>query len=87
VSEDIPAITGDLREAAASATDAFGEVEDTVGALGPSLRGFAADGLPQYARLAAEARTLVQNLEQLVRTIERDPARYFLGGEAPVFRR
>ena len=87
VSEDIPEITGDLRAAAASATDAFGEVEDTVGALGPSLRGFAADGLPQYARLAAEARTLVQNLEQLVRAIERDPARYFLGGEAPVFRR
>ena len=87
VSEDVPAITSDLRETAERANAAFAEVEGTARSFGPPLRSFAADGLPQYTRLASETRNLVANLQQLVRQIERDPARYFLGGERPVFRR
>lgn len=87
VSEDVPAITSDLRETAERANAAFTEVESTARNLGPPLRSFAADGLPQYTRLASETRDLVANLQQLVRQIERDPPRFFLGGERPVFRR
>ncbi|MEM6579475.1 MAG: MCE family protein, partial [Pseudomonadota bacterium] len=61
-------------------------VENTAESLGPSLQDFASNGLPQYARLARETRELVANLRQLVRQIERDPARYLLGRSAPEFR-
>jgi len=87
VSESVPAITGDLRETAARANAAFAEVEATAGQLGPPLRSFATEGLPQYTRLAQETRTLVSNLERLVQQIQRDPARYFLGQDAPAFQR
>lgn len=85
-SDDIPVITQQLRETAESANSAFGQVEATAESLGPSLQAFANDGLPQYARLARETRDLVANLRQLVRQIERDPARYLLGRSAPEFR-
>ena len=87
VSEDVPAIASELRQTAERANVAFGEVESTARSLGPPLRVFATDGLPQYSRLATETRSLVSNLQQLLRQIERDPARYFLGREDPVFRR
>lgn len=87
VSESVPAIASDLRETAARANAAFGEVEATAGQLGPPLRSFASQGLPQYTRLASETRALVSNLDRLVRQIERDPARYFLGQDAPAFQR
>ncbi|MEM7076161.1 MAG: MlaD family protein [Pseudomonadota bacterium] len=86
-SDDIPVITQQLRETAEAANAAFGEVESTAARLGPSLTAFATEGLPQYSRLAREARDLVSNLRQLVRQIERDPARYFLGRSEPEFRR
>ncbi len=87
VSDSVPAIASDLRETAARANAAFGEVEATAGQLGPPLRSFASEGLPQYTRLATETRALITNLDRLVRQIERDPARYFLGQDAPAFRR
>jgi phospholipid/cholesterol/gamma-HCH transport system substrate-binding protein len=62
-------------------------VERTAGDLGPSLQAFANDGLPQYTRLGREARELVENLQTLARQIQRDPARYFLGRDAPAYRR
>ncbi|MEM6579533.1 MAG: MlaD family protein, partial [Pseudomonadota bacterium] len=85
-SDDIPVITQELRRTAESASAAFGQVENTAESLGPSLQDFASNGLPQYARLARETRELVANLRQLVRQIERDPARYLLGRSAPEFR-
>ncbi|MFQ6548453.1 MlaD family protein [Aestuariibius sp. 2305UL40-4] len=87
VSDDIPAITGELRQTTERANSAFAQLESTTAQLGPPLRTFAAEGLPQYSRLALETRTLVANLETLVRRIERDPARYFLGRQEPTYRR
>ena len=87
VTADVPAISADLRAAAASASATFAQVESTANDLAPPLQSFATEALPQYSRLAREARQLVDNLNALVRQIERDPARYFLGGDAPAFRR
>ncbi|MEX5727583.1 phospholipid/cholesterol/gamma-HCH transport system substrate-binding protein [Rhodovulum iodosum] len=87
VSDDVPAITNELRQTAERATAAADEVQRTAASLGPPLRAFADGGLPQYTVLAREMRELVTNLDRLVTRIDRDPARYFLGREDPVFRR
>ncbi|NDR55328.1 MlaD family protein [Aliiruegeria sabulilitoris] len=87
VTEDLPVITSELRKTAETANAAFNEVGQTATSLGPPLRSFANEGLPQYSRLALETRELVGNLDRLVRRIERDPARYFLGRDEPAFRR
>lgn len=87
VADDVPEITSALRETADRANSAFGEVESAATALGPPLRSFADEGLPQYTRLARETRDLISSLDRLVRQIERDPARYFFGNSDPVYRR
>jgi phospholipid/cholesterol/gamma-HCH transport system substrate-binding protein len=87
VTADVPQISADLRETAARANATLAQVQSTADSLAPPLSAFATQALPQYTRLAGESRQLVDNLTRLVRQIERDPARYFLGGEAPAFRR
>ena len=87
VSEDVPAITGDLRETAARANTVMADIQTTTAQLSPPLRSFARDALPQYARLAREARDLVANLGRLVREIERNPAGSLLGRTEPSFQR
>jgi phospholipid/cholesterol/gamma-HCH transport system substrate-binding protein len=87
VTADVPTITEEIRQTAERANAAFAEVESSAQSLGPSLRSFAEEGLPQYTRLGRESRELVENLRTLVRQIQRDPARYFLGGETPAYRR
>ena len=87
VTADVPQISADLRETAERANATLAQVQSATNSLAPSLQTFATQALPQYSRLAGEARQLVANLNQLVRAIERDPARYFLGNEAPAFRR
>lgn len=82
---DVPAISEELRQTAERANATLAQVQTTANSLAPPLQNFATQALPQYSRLAAEARQLVDNLNQLVRQIERDPARYFLGGDAPAF--
>lgn len=87
VSADLPGITAELRATAERANAAIGQVQRMVDGAAPQVQDFARDGLPQYTRLARETRTLIENLDDLVRRIERDPARYFLGGDVPEFRR
>ncbi|MDW4549268.1 MlaD family protein [Defluviimonas sp. D31] len=87
VSADLPVITSELRSTAERANVAIGQFQDAVRATAPPVGDFAREGLPQYTRLARETRALVENLDQLVRRIERDPARYLLGRDAPEFRR
>lgn len=87
VTADVPTITDEIRQTAERANAAFAEVQSSAQSLGPSLRSFAEEGLPQYTRLGRESRELVENLRSLVRQIQRDPARYFLGGETPSYRR
>ena len=87
VSADIPAVTADLRAASESARLAFDEVARTALDSGQPISDFSANALPQYARLAREMRDLVSNLDQLTRQIQRDPARFFLGGSnVPAYR-
>ena len=52
-----------------------------------AFRGFAETGLPQYAALATETRRAVAGLGSLIGQISRDPARFFLGNQAPSYRR
>ena len=87
VAAELPAITADVREAAASVSRAAGRLDTITATSATQIAGFTQQGLPQFTRLAAEARELVATLEQLTRRIERDPARFFLGGQAPEYRR
>ena len=87
VSADLPAITADLRRAAESANATFADLGRIVADAGAPIGSFATNGLPQYAQLARETRNLVANLENLLRQIQRDPARFFLNRQSPEFRR
>lgn len=87
VTADLPEITANLRTTSESADAAFAAFRQAVTAASGPVQQFSAEGLPQYTRLAREARDLVDTLEKLVRNIERDPTRYFLGTDEPVYRR
>ncbi|MEM8822382.1 MAG: MlaD family protein [Pseudomonadota bacterium] len=95
---DIGPAIGDLREAAAavardlptitSQADAvLRDISSVVDAVAPGLRAFGASTLPEFGSLADEARGLVQAISDLVRRIERDPARFLQRGQVPEFRR
>lgn len=84
---DLPEITGSLRDTASRANAAFGQFETAVTSATGPIQSFATDGLPQYTRLAQETRTLISTFEKLIRNIERDPTRYLLGRDEPVYRR
>ncbi|CUH65474.1 virulence factor Mce family protein [Thalassovita gelatinovora] len=87
LSEDIPAITTDLRDAMARALDVVQQIEDTVSASAPPVQAFAQTGLPEFTKFAREAQQLVYQLEQLTKKMQRDPARFFFGNNIPEFRR
>lgn len=87
VAEDIPAISADLRAASETAEAAFAAIGRTVSSSAGPIETFATTGLPDYTRLAQEARTLVNNLDALTTQIQRDPARFFLNRQTPDFRR
>lgn len=87
VSADIPAVTADLKAASEAARQAFDEVARTAAASGQPIRDFTGNALPQFTRLSGEMRALINNLDQLTRQIQRDPARFFLGGtNTPAYR-
>ncbi len=87
VAQDVPEISSDLRAASRAAQQTFAEVQRVVTASGAAFSDFANTGLPLYSRLAREARTLVENLDRLTNSIQRDPARFFLNKSTPEFRR
>jgi phospholipid/cholesterol/gamma-HCH transport system substrate-binding protein len=87
VAADLPALGEDLRATLAAMTRAAVRIETMVDRSAPGVEDFANASLPQWSRLAVEARTLAVSLERLVQRIERDPARFFLGGQAPEYRR
>ena len=87
VSADLPQITADLRRAAETANSTFADLGRIVADASAPVGSFATNGLPQYAQLARETRNLISNLENLVRQIQRDPARFFLNRQSPEFRR
>lgn len=87
MSSDIPAITSELRATLTRANTTVGRIDTIVaGAAGP-VGEFTAQGLPQFVRFTADARDLVARLDRIAAQLERDPARFFLGAQAPDFRR
>jgi phospholipid/cholesterol/gamma-HCH transport system substrate-binding protein len=86
VADDLPAISAEVRGAAESAGRAAARVETLVDRAAPPVEAFAVTGLPQFARVATDARALVAALDQLIARIDRDPARFLLGGRAPEYR-
>jgi phospholipid/cholesterol/gamma-HCH transport system substrate-binding protein len=87
VSGAIPQVTADVTAASNAARETFERVSRTVAASDPQIRDFTTAALPQFTRLARETRDLITNLNQLTKQIQRDPARFFLGGNTPVYNR
>ncbi|PVA09237.1 MCE family protein [Pelagivirga sediminicola] len=87
VSDDLPQVTADLRALIARADGVVAQAGGIIGDAAPGIRNFTGTGLNELGRLSAEARTLVQSLEQLVRRIGKDPARFLLEGRVPEYRR
>lgn len=87
VSNAIPGVTADLQAASNAARETFERVSRVVAASDPPIRDFTTTALPEYTKLARETRSLITNLEQLTKQIKRDPARFFLGGDTPVYKR
>jgi phospholipid/cholesterol/gamma-HCH transport system substrate-binding protein len=87
VSDAIPQVTADLTAASNAARETFERVSRTVASSDPAIREFTTGALPQFSRLARETSDLINNLDQLTKQIQRDPARFFLGGDTPVYRR
>lgn len=86
VSTDLPEISAEARSAMDSANRAAQRLATLVDGAAPPIEAFAQNGLPQFSRLAADARALVATIEQLTQRISRDPARFLLGGRAPEYR-
>ena len=85
--EDLPRISASLRAASDNAAAAFASLRGVLdGARGP-VQSFAGDTLPQITRLSQDMRTLVQNMDQLVSTLRRNPAQLLSGPRTPEFRR
>ncbi len=87
VSDDIPAVTADLRRTAESAARTFDELGQMVRDSSGPVRDFTSAGLPNITQLARETRGLISNLDRLTRQIERDPTRFLLNRQTPEFRR
>jgi phospholipid/cholesterol/gamma-HCH transport system substrate-binding protein len=80
-------VTADLQAASDAARQTFEQVSRVVAASDPPIRDFTSTALPQFTKLARETRDLINNLEQLTKQIQRDPARFFLGADTPVYKR
>ncbi|QCO55004.1 MCE family protein [Pseudorhodobacter turbinis] len=87
VSDAIPQVTSDLTAASNAARETFERVSKLVASSDTPIRDFTTTALPQFTRLARETRELISNLDRLTRQIQRDPTRFFLGGDTPVYKR
>ena len=87
VSQDLPQVTSDLRALIARADGVVAQAQGIIADAAPGISNFTGTGLNELGRLSAEARTLVQSLEQLVRRVGKDPARFLLDGRVPEYRR
>lgn len=87
LSNDLPAITADVRDVMARALAVVRNIDTTVANSAPPIQSFAQTGLPEFTKFAREAQQLVTQLEQLTKKLERDPARFFFGNTVPEFRR
>jgi phospholipid/cholesterol/gamma-HCH transport system substrate-binding protein len=87
VSDDLPAVSADIRAASTSAAEAMAQLQGLVSASSPGVTEFTTQGLPLISRLAQETRSLIDNLGRLTRQIERSPTQFILDRDVPEFRR
>ena len=87
VAADLPAITAELKATLARATATIAGIDTVVQQSAGPIGDFTVQGLPQFVRFTQETRELVQRLDRIAGQLERDPARFFLGAQAPDFRR
>jgi len=82
---DLPAITGEVETLLTDTQSLIRNLDSIVTANKDEIEVFAKAGLPQFVRFMQEGRKLIANLERLTAKIERDPARFLLGTQAPEF--
>jgi phospholipid/cholesterol/gamma-HCH transport system substrate-binding protein len=84
---DLPAAVADLRSVTADASAAMARIGGIVDTTAGPLTSFAQSGLPEFTLFARELRELIERLDRIAGQLERDPARFILGGQAPEYRR
>lgn len=87
VASDLPAVTAELKTTLQRATATVSSVDAIVQKSAGPVGEFTAQGLPQFVRFTQQAQDLVARLDRIAGQLERDPARFFLGAQAPDFRR
>lgn len=87
VSGDLPEITARLKSAAESADSAFASLRGMIDGMSAPVAAFARDGLPQINRTVVDLRSLIDNMNQLVSALRRNPAQLITGPRQPEFRR
>ncbi|WP_410217305.1 MlaD family protein [Paracoccus sp. (in: a-proteobacteria)] len=85
--DDLPQITASLRQAADSAASAFQSLRSVMDSARAPVQAFTGDTLPQLSRLSQDLRSLVENMNQLVSTLRRNPGQLLSGPRTPEFRR
>ncbi|MDO5611630.1 MAG: MlaD family protein [Paracoccus sp. (in: a-proteobacteria)] len=87
VNADLPEFTRRLSSAAASADSAFASLRGTIDGIRGPVQSFAQDGLPQFGLAGRDIRALAQSIDQLVRSLSRNPSQILSGPRQPEFRR
>ena len=82
---DVTELVREAKAAAISYRKVAEELEQLLSNNRGSLNSFARDGLGQLPLLIEEAREMVGSLERFVSRAEGDPARFFLGRDAPEY--
>lgn len=85
--DDLPQISASLRQASDAAATAFVSLRGLLDGARAPVQSFAGDTLPQISRLSQDMRALVQNMDQLVSTLRRNPAQLLSGPRTPEFQR
>jgi phospholipid/cholesterol/gamma-HCH transport system substrate-binding protein len=84
---DIPEITEGLRVTVARALEVVERVDAAIAAGAPAVQDFATTGLGSFTLFARQGQDLLARMERLVQRVERDPTRFFFGGNPSEFRR
>ena len=87
VTADLPGISDSVQSAANSADAAFSSLQTMLDDAHGPVQAFIRDGLVQFTTMARESRVLVDNLNQLVTALRRNPAQIITGPQKPEFRR
>lgn len=85
--DDLPRISASLRAASDDAAAAFAALRGVLDRASGPVQSFSSDTLPQITRLSQEVRALVQNMDQLVSSLRRNPAQLLSGPRTPEYRR